>query len=746
VLVGATAGTGTVTAWSASRGWRATVEAFGLVSLGLLALDLAGGWSAGWYGDLGGPAFAVVAGLALAAAAGGSVLAVRRTPALRFAAGEVVAAVGGAVAAGGLAAGGWSVLEVRLLAGVLLTSALALTASRLRLPVATVGGALVAVGTWSALVVAGLDRIGAAPTLRSVWAEGDGWPLLAAAAVAVLPGLWGRADQVPPPVRVGCLGAGLLLLAVLVVAPVLDEAASTRLAVVLGITAAAAVATLAARPWGTASAVPLAAGLLWSTAATAQLGTLAAARLLGLSADPWAGSPTARLDPVSVPDAPAGWLLPVAALTVLAGLIALARVLAVLPERRLVRRRLLAAPRGAIRALAAAAVAGAVTGTLALYPAPVWALLVAPLTGVVTVSLSTTGLPGAAEGLVRPAGPGSATAVSGAWLTLLGLAAVPALSDAWLTLAAAATATACAAWLALRCLSVPVAVTAAAALPAAAAGLAWTVAALVGLAVPGRALAGLVVVAVLAMLPGLAGLAGLAGQAGLLAAGRDPLPSRTRSLAGLEASGLLVAVLLGGAGAGAAADPLTWLAGYLAVAAAGVAAVPVLRPERRWALWLAGGLLVAASWLWLADRMVTAPEPYTLPSAAALLGVGLLRLRRVPGSGTGTALTPGLALALGPSLAWSLADPQSLRTVLLGIACVGLVMGGARLQWAAPLLAGAAAGGALVVRLAAPYLAVGVPRWLLLAIAGVSLLALGVSWERRLREARAALEHLRALR
>jgi hypothetical protein len=114
--------------------------------------------------------------------------------------------------------------------------------------------------------------------------------------------------------------------------------------------------------------------------------------------------------------------------------------------------------------------------------------------------------------------------------------------------------------------------------------------------------------------------------------------------------------------------------------------------------------------------------------------------------GTTTALGAGLGLALVPSLLWVLADPTGLRALLLGLGCLGLVAAGVRLRWTAPLLAGSLVGALEAVRLAAPYIGDAVPRWVLIGAAGALLIAMGVTWERRLKEARAALGYVRALR
>jgi cell division protein FtsW (lipid II flippase) len=161
--------------------------------------------------------------------------------------------------------------------------------------------------------------------------------------------------------------------------------------------------------------------------------------------------------------------------------------------------------------------------------------------------------------------------------------------------------------------------------------------------------------------------------------------------------------------------------------------------------WLGGLLLAAATWVRLANLGVEAPEAYTLPSAVALLLVGLWRMHRDSRTSSRLALTPGLLLATTPTLLWVLVDPVSLRAVLLGAACLALVLAGARLQWSAPLVVGSVVGGLLVLRELAPY-ATATPQWVLIGAAGTLLTVVGVTWERRLRDLHLGLAYLGRLR
>ncbi len=98
-----------------------------------------------------------------------------------------------------------------------------------------------------------------------------------------------------------------------------------------------------------------------------------------------------------------------------------------------------------------------------------------------------------------------------------------------------------------------------------------------------------------------------------------------------------------------------------------------------------------------------------------------------------------------PSLLWAMDEPESLRALLLGLACLGLVLAGVRLRWTAPLAVGAVAGSVLVLRELGPY-AADLPPWLVIAVAGAALTAVGVTWESRMNDVRRAGHYLAALR
>ncbi|WP_244929479.1 hypothetical protein [Nocardioides sp. W7] len=192
----------------------------------------------------------------------------------------------------------------------------------------------------------------------------------------------------------------------------------------------------------------------------------------------------------------------------------------------------------------------------------------------------------------------------------------------------------------------------------------------------------------------------------------------------------LAAVVAAVAAALAGIDDSTPLAVHLTLAGALLTIHSLLHRDRRPLAWPGGLLLAAATWVRLAEIGVEAPEAYTLPSAVALVLVGLYRLTRDGRAGTATALLPGLVLATVPSLLWVLADPLTPRAVLLGAGCLTLVLLGARLGWSAPLLVGGTVGALVVLRESAPYLAE-TPQWILIGTAGALLTVVGVTWERR---------------
>ena len=254
-------------------------------------------------------------------------------------------------------------------------------------------------------------------------------------------------------------------------------------------------------------------------------------------------------------------------------------------------------------------------------------------------------------------------------------------------------------------------------LPAASAGVLWSGAEVADVAVDLRAVPVLIVAGVLAI---------------------------ARPRVEVEASAALAGLVAVLASLDVAPDQPTALAVHLTVAGVLVILSSLVHQERRVLAWPGGALLAAATWVRLADLGVEAPEAYTLPSALVLIMAALYRLQRAPESRTAL-LVPGLMLATVPSLLWVLVDPVGPRAVLLGAACLGLVLTGTQLRWSAPLAVGAMVGGLLVVREVAPY-ASDMPQWVLIGFAGTVLTVVGVTWEQRVLELRRATSYLGRLR
>ncbi|MFD3727419.1 SCO7613 C-terminal domain-containing membrane protein [Streptomyces sp. NPDC058671] len=189
----------------------------------------------------------------------------------------------------------------------------------------------------------------------------------------------------------------------------------------------------------------------------------------------------------------------------------------------------------------------------------------------------------------------------------------------------------------------------------------------------------------------------------------------------------------------------------LALALGGViAAATAVRPERRrFASWTAAALFLLAAWVRLGAWEVTTPEAYTIPVTVPALFFGFLRRRRDPEASSWTAYGPGLAATLLPSLLAAWTDPEWFRPLALGAAALAVTLVGARFRLQALLVLG---GGVLALdglHELAPYVVqvVGaLPRWLPPALAGLLLLAVGATYEQRLRDARRLRDRVARMR
>ena len=232
---------------------------------------------------------------------------------------------------------------------------------------------------------------------------------------------------------------------------------------------------------------------------------------------------------------------------------------------------------------------------------------------------------------------------------------------------------------------------------------------------------------------------GLAVYAGLVAVIASRATRRTPSRLAFE----VTAALLGLLAAGLAADDST-LAMVLTLLGSAIALVAVTNHDRSFGGWLGAVVLAGATFLRVVDD-VQAPELYTLPAAALLIGAGFWRLRTDPRVSSLNVMGSGLTLALLPSLLLALEEPVSLRGALVGAGGVLVLSLGVQQRLVAPFTLGAITTAVLAVRHLQPY-ADAVPRWVSLGAVGVGLLVVGITWEARRRNLETAGRYLADLR
>ena len=713
VLVALTATAGFLGVRFGRTDLRVAAEALVTVALGLLLLDLAGAQDAGWLGGLEGAALAVLVGVVLATA-GALLLLALPGDRDRLVAPQVAVVVGLLVA--GLAVHDLTDRHALVLTIAVLVSAAVVRAVRPHRAAVVVWGVAATAGAWwSALLLQGAGQVvavsqrGTGLTWGALWADGEVVPLAVAAILALVPV---AVVGLRPLVLQGCLGTSGVLVTIVVLLPTVDSTATGR-----------AVAWLTALLLWTAVAHLLAGAPHWSEvlrravlaplAVSASVVAIAASSLVARALDAVLGVGSPYSEDVAVRLAPrevtAGALVhPLMLLALTAALLAATYV--ALPWRRWV-------DEGTAGALGLAAMGLAALGTLAQYAVPL---------GVVVAILAPTGVALVLDASRRLGSRGAVGTAVGAALLLA--ASVVALRSAVLAAAALGVVVLVAATLlAVARSGAPGAPGAAAAavsgvagavLPLAWAGFVWSAAEAIDLGLDLRAYPVIVV-------------------AGLLAIVLHRVE--------VEAAAAVAAALLAPIAVGAAGDGSVALALHLTLAGALVTASSLIHGDRR-VLALPGGLLLAAAtWVRLADLGVTSPEAYTLPTALVLVALGLYRLRRQASTTTGTSLLPGLVLATVPSLLWVLGDPVSLRALLLGAACLVLVIGAVQVRWGAPLLVGAGVGAILVLRELAPYVAQ-TPQWLAIGLAGAVLTVIGVTWEKRLQDLQVAGGFLGRLR
>ena len=231
-------------------------------------------------------------------------------------------------------------------------------------------------------------------------------------------------------------------------------------------------------------------------------------------------------------------------------------------------------------------------------------------------------------------------------------------------------------------------------------------------------------------------LAGVAAAALLLARPTARAPWSRLMIEGTAFVAGMVAIWL--------PEDATDAATALTIVGSALAAVAILNRDRGASAWLGVVLLGGATVIRVVED-VRAPEAYTLPVAVLLVAAGWWRLDRDPQIPSMGALSSGLTLGLAPSLLLALDDPVSLRGAVVAAAGLLVLTVGIVRLWAAPFLAGALTTGVLAVRHLGPVVEA-VPRWISLGTAGLALLLVGVTWEARRRDLDAARRYVAVLR
>lgn len=238
--------------------------------------------------------------------------------------------------------------------------------------------------------------------------------------------------------------------------------------------------------------------------------------------------------------------------------------------------------------------------------------------------------------------------------------------------------------------------------------------------------------------PTLAGLllALLAAAAFAVATARAGRPEEWSAAGAGAVAGLAAGATSGAVGA--------WGQVAIQLGVAGAAAgAYALVASRRWVGVVAVADLVVASWIAVGGAGVETPEAYTLPAAAGLLVIALPQLRA--GAPSWAAEGPAAGVALVPSALAVVADPTALRLVLVITAAAALTVVGTLLHRQAPFVIGAGVLLLVTVGRLGPYAPL-LPRWLTLGAAGLLLLVLGATYERRRQQAREAVAWVAQMR
>jgi hypothetical protein len=167
------------------------------------------------------------------------------------------------------------------------------------------------------------------------------------------------------------------------------------------------------------------------------------------------------------------------------------------------------------------------------------------------------------------------------------------------------------------------------------------------------------------------------------------------------------------------------------------------RPTHDGYLWTGAAAALAATWAWLSVADVTLLEAYTMPAAAVALAAGQATRRRRQHPSSWPTLGPGLAVALLPSLGAAVGGAGgATRPLLLTGGALLVVLAGARARLQAPLVLGGVTLLVLGLDALAPV-AAQLPRWVTIGAAGLLLLWLGATAERRLARLRELQEQFK---
>ncbi len=229
--------------------------------------------------------------------------------------------------------------------------------------------------------------------------------------------------------------------------------------------------------------------------------------------------------------------------------------------------------------------------------------------------------------------------------------------------------------------------------------------------------------------------------AGLIAVGCALAASTLPAPAGVVEAGAAVAVLVGLVSAGDGGQAAALWTG-VGVAACAVAATTA---ARRWYVVPGIAALVVAYVLLIVESGFSFVEAYTLPIGVALLAAGTWWMRTRPQLNSWAALGTGLSVALLPSVPQALAEPTGLRALLLGGAAVVILAIGVKLDWQSPFIFGSVIAALVLLFNIGPY-ANAAPRVAVIAGVSVVLVAVGITWEDRVRDGRRVMAFVKAMR